>query len=211
MRITKFGHSCLLVEENKARILIDPGSYSTLQNDAKNVDAILITHEHSDHFSLDSLKKVLANNPKARIFTNPSVGKKLVEANIFFDILGNGQGITVNDVLIEGMGEKHAFIYHTLPICENVGYLIANRFLCPGDTFELPNRPIEILACPIAAPWAKLAETLDYGKAIKPKIIFPVHDGFLKSANPYYPHAEREFKAVGIEWRIIGEGESIEV
>ncbi|MBP9694894.1 MAG: MBL fold metallo-hydrolase [Candidatus Magasanikbacteria bacterium] len=28
MRITKFGHSCLLVEENDVRVLIDPGAFS---------------------------------------------------------------------------------------------------------------------------------------------------------------------------------------
>ena len=49
MKITKFGHSCLLVEENGVRILFDPGSYSTAQNDVKNIDVVLITHEHSDH------------------------------------------------------------------------------------------------------------------------------------------------------------------
>ena len=49
MKITKFGHSCLLVEEGGARILLDPGKYSILQNNVENVDAIVITHEHQDH------------------------------------------------------------------------------------------------------------------------------------------------------------------
>lgn len=52
MKITKFGHCCLLIEENGVRILTDPGTYSTQQSEVKNIDFVLITHEHADHFQL---------------------------------------------------------------------------------------------------------------------------------------------------------------
>lgn len=67
MRITKLGHCCLVIDvstklntgETGVRIMTDPGAYSTLQNDARNIDYIFITHEHQDHFHLESLKTVL--------------------------------------------------------------------------------------------------------------------------------------------------------
>lgn len=62
------------IEEGRLRILTDPGSYTTTQNDVKNIDIILITHEHPDYFHLDSLKTVLINNPNATIITNKGVG-----------------------------------------------------------------------------------------------------------------------------------------
>lgn len=74
MKITKFGHCCLLIEENGVRILTDPGTYSTQQSEVKNIDFVLITHEHSDHFHIDSLKALLKNNPQAKVITNKSVG-----------------------------------------------------------------------------------------------------------------------------------------
>ena len=82
MKSTKFGHCCLLVEENGVRILTDPGSYSTQQTQVKNIDFVLITHEHEDHLHVDSLKALLENNPQAKIITNKSVGALLEKEGI---------------------------------------------------------------------------------------------------------------------------------
>ncbi len=70
MKITKFGHCCLLIEEKGVRILTDPGTYSTQQSEVKNIDFVLITHEHADHFHVDSLKALLKNNPQAKVIPN---------------------------------------------------------------------------------------------------------------------------------------------
>ena len=73
MFITKFGHCCLLIEEKGVRILTDPGSYTTAQDALKDIDVVLITHEHQDHFHVPSVKKILENNPEVVIITNTSV------------------------------------------------------------------------------------------------------------------------------------------
>src|SRR3990167_6726087 len=78
MKIKKIGHCCLIIEEAGLRVMTDPGIYSTEQNNAKNIDVVLITHEHGDHLHMESLKTVLANNPKAKVITNNAVGKILV-------------------------------------------------------------------------------------------------------------------------------------
>ena len=210
MKITKFGHSCLLIEEGNARILIDPGSYSTLQNSIENVDAILITHEHFDHLDPDSIKTILAKNPKARIFTNPGVGQKLVEADVSFDVFGNGQSITVNDVLIEWFGEIHAEIHPDYPRVANTGYRIAKKFFYGGDSLQ-NIVPCEVLAYPAAAPWMRVAEAIEYAKKIKPKMCFPVHDAFLKPLHPFYAMPERLLGEAGIKWLVIEDGKSVEV
>ncbi len=62
MKIRKLGHCCLIIEENGKRVMTDPGSYTvTEQENEKNVDLIIITHEHADHLHTDSLKNILAN------------------------------------------------------------------------------------------------------------------------------------------------------
>ena len=54
MKITKYGQSCVLIETKGKRILIDPGDYefkdSFLEKDWTNIDVILITHMHGDHY-----------------------------------------------------------------------------------------------------------------------------------------------------------------
>lgn len=179
MKITKFGHCCLLIEENGVRILTDPGIYSTKQNELTNIDFILITHEHTDHFHLDSLKKLVKNNPQVKVITNKSVGALLEKDGIAYTVVENGQTINANGVLIEGFGENHAPMHTTIPTIENTGYFIANRFFYPGDAFTNPGKQVEILALPVAGPWMKLSEAIDYALEIKPKTCFAVHEGIL--------------------------------
>lgn len=209
MKITKFGHSCLLIEEGEARILIDPGIWSTIP-EIKNLFAILITHEHQDHLSLDLVKSVLKNNPEVVIYTNESVGNKLGSENIPYQRLGNNEQTRVREVLVEGIGEQHAFMFHSHQVVANTGYMIAERFFYPGDALNIPAKPVEILAYPAIAPWMKLFDSLEFGKAIKSKVAFPVHDGFLKLGGPYYNYAEKELETVGTRWVVLEEGKVME-
>ena len=186
MKITKLGHSCVLIEEGGVRILIDPGQYSIAQNDVKDIDVILITHEHPDHMDFDSIKKVLAHNPQATIYTNKGVSEKLREQNIDSQLLLHGQRIDVRGVSVEGHGEKHALIYPTWPTVDNTGYLIAKRLYHPGDALFVPSVPVEVLALPVSAPWMTLAQALDYAQAVKPQHSFPIHDGMLKFIGPVH-------------------------
>ena len=71
MQITKFGHSCLLVTDGDAKILIDPGTFSAGFEPLTDLTAILITHQHADHLDLDRLPAVVAANPDAAIHADP--------------------------------------------------------------------------------------------------------------------------------------------
>jgi L-ascorbate metabolism protein UlaG (beta-lactamase superfamily) len=185
MKITKFGHCCMLVEEKGVRILIDPGSFTTAQNELKNINLILITHEHMDHISIDSLKKILKNNPNTKIMTNNGVGLILKKEDIPFTLLEDGQKYTEKEVMVEGFGKKHEIIYETLPRQDNTAYLINNRFFYPGDSFTKPDKPVEILALPVSAPWGKISEFIDYAIEIHPKVCFPVHDGIMSNPSAF--------------------------
>src|SRR3989344_2278196 len=186
MRITKLGHSCLTMEEHGVKILFDPGTYSSGHENVRDLDAMLITHQHPDHYSLDLVKMILSNNPGALIITNGEVGALLKDAGIKFESLEDGGKLKVKDVEIEGLGKEHAFIYDTVKAVVNTGYLVAGRFFHPGDNFYDPGRNIEILGLPVSAPRMKLAEALDYFKKIKPKNVFPIHDGNLKVFGPMH-------------------------
>ncbi len=181
MKITKFGHSCILIEEKGVIILIDQGSYSTSQNQVKNIDFVFITHEHFDHYCLENLKEILKNNPQVKIITNKSVGALSQKENISFCEVGDDKNFNSTGVSIEGIGKDHALIYPSIPIIQNTGCLIANKFFYSGDALIDPLKKVEILALPIAAPWMRLSEAIDYALKINPKICFPVHDWNLHS------------------------------
>lgn len=59
---------------------------------------------------------------------------------------------------------------------ENTGYFIDEKLFYPGDAFTDPGRPIDVLALPVAGPWVKISESVDYALALKPRTVFPVHD-----------------------------------
>lgn len=179
MNITKFGHCCLLIEEGGLRILTDPGNYNATP-DVEHIDVILITHEHQDHLHIDSLQTVLTKNPGAQIISHKGVGKILDEAGIIYRLIADGGEIIVKGISIESCGSEHACIHHDLPKVQNTGFYINKTLFYPGDSFHNPEKDIAILALPVAGPWMKLSEAIEYAKLIKPKVVFPVHDGMLR-------------------------------
>lgn len=211
MKITKYGHACLLVEEKGVRILVDPGNYSSAQNEIKNIDIILITHEHLDHVDPEGLKIILANNPRAKIVTNTSVQAHLQKENIpiVSEIVEDGQKFSLGEVLIEGVGRDHAVLHSSLPCIHNTGYFINNLFH-PGDAFPKPSRAVELLALPVAAPWMKVSEAIDYALALRPKKTFPIHDGMLKIPGGNHRLPKQILEPAGIPFIVMEEGKVYE-
>src|SRR3989344_9361017 len=179
MKITKFGHCCLLIEVKELRILTDPGNY-TATPEVDSVDVILITHEHPDHLHIDSLKVILVKNPEAEVISHNGVGKILDEAGVVHTLIADGEEKAIKGVSIESSGSEHACIHHDLPKVQNTGFYIDKMLFYPGDSFHNPKKDIVILALPVTGPWMRLEEAIEYAKAIKPKAVFPVHDGMLR-------------------------------
>ena len=58
MKITKYPQSCLMIETNNKRILVDAGGLKyqdRFLEEWKKADVILITHKHGDHIKSDVL------------------------------------------------------------------------------------------------------------------------------------------------------------
>lgn len=194
--------TALSAGEEGLRILTDPGSYSVEeQKNVKDIDVVLITHEHSDHLHVDSLKTILVNNSKAKVFTNGEVGKILEKEKIAYEVLEHGNRKEVDGVSIEGFGEHHAEMYRTQVFIPNTGYMIANKLFYPGDALTQPPKAVSVLALPVAGPWLKLSEAIDYAIAVKPKKCFPVHDGILKNIGSTDRIPAQVLSSLGIEFK----------
>jgi len=193
MKIKKLGHCCFIVEpKDGVRIMTDPGAFSTLQNEEKNISLVLITHEHGDHLHIDSLKNILENNPDCMIITNTSVGVLLEKEGIVFTKVEEGETYPFKGVAISGFGNVHAEIYDDYGRVQNTGYMIDS--LCyPGDAFYYPDSHVDILALPVCGPWMKTKEAVIYAKTINPRIVFPVHDGMLIDSFPVFWNVPKHF------------------
>lgn len=178
MKITKLGHCCLLIETKGKRILTDPGSYTVeAHSRLENIDYVLFTHEHQDHYHLTSLRTILEKNPQALVYANGSVSELLEKEEIAHTKISHGETISLGEIAVVGIGEKHAQMHSSIPLSANMGFFIDNRLWYPGDAFTNPERPVEILALPVSGPWMKIGDAIDYALTLKPKVAFPVHDG----------------------------------
>lgn len=185
MRLTKIGHCCMLIEENGVRMITDPGAFTAEKHSTlTGIDAILITHEHADHYHLQSLQALLRSNPKAVVICNASVAALLSLAGIAHDIVSDGSLHSVKGVEVQGHGTQHAVIHASLPQAQNTGLLIGGRLWYPGDDLTIdPGVKPAVMALPVAGPWLKLSEALDYAIKLQPTTAFGVHDMIL---NPLF-------------------------
>jgi L-ascorbate metabolism protein UlaG (beta-lactamase superfamily) len=79
MRLTKFGHSCLLVEEGGARVLLDPGSFSVGFEQLEGLTAVCVTHQHVDHLDGGRVRRLLDRNPGVRVVSDEGSAEALGE------------------------------------------------------------------------------------------------------------------------------------
>lgn len=208
MKITKFGHSCLLIVVDKTQILVDPGAWNEIP-ELKNINVLLITHEHPDHLNLDYVKTLVLNNPNLTIYTNNAVGKILTENRIGFEV--STDQFNIGQVKIRSFISPHALIYPGLPQVDNTSFFIQDRFLITGDLLKSYALNVEILAVPIAAPWLTLADAIDFVKVVKPKIAFPVHDGALKYLGSTHTAPKQILEKVGINFQVLELGQEIDL
>ncbi len=212
MKITKLGHCCMVLEVGGATLLTDPGSFTDAQNSLTGIDAVLITHEHGDHLHVESLKAVLDNNPTAVVIGNESVAKLVHEqiADAKVTVVGDGQSTLVKDVTVEGFGKDHAPIYQTMGLVENTAYFVDGTFYFPGDNYHNPGKAVDVLALPVAGPWMKMADAIDFAKALKPRVAFGVHDAMIQPFFRGFIGQALKMFAPGVEYVTIADGETRE-
>lgn len=175
MKLTKLEHSCLLLEQSGDTLVIDPGSFTRPVTDPRGVVAIVITHEHPDHWNPEQLQRLLDANPGARIFGPAGV----VAAAADFDVtaVAAGDAHEVGPFTLRFFGVKHAEIHRSIPLVDNVGVLVNDELYYAGDSFVVPEGvTVGTLAAPAGAPWLKISEVMDYVDAIAPRRAFPVHE-----------------------------------
>jgi L-ascorbate metabolism protein UlaG (beta-lactamase superfamily) len=181
MNVTKYEHSCLVVHQSSDVLVIDPGMFTSPLIDLRDVVAIVITHEHQDHWTPEHLRRLLDMNPDARIL-GPA-GVATAAADFTVETVTAGDEVEVGAFRLRFFGGEHAVIHSSIPIIDNVGVLVNDELYYAGDSFFIPvDVEIPTLAVPSGAPWLKTSEFIDYVDAIAPKRSFPVHEMILSVA-----------------------------
>ncbi len=186
MRISKFIHSCVLIEEAGSRILFDPGKFCFAEGVVRaeqfqDLTAILLTHGHPDHMHVSALREMLRENPEAEILTNKSTAEELASSGIRASIFEEGERV-VGDFRITAIPAAHAPILGGDPPA-NTAFLVNGTVLNPGDSFSteldrFAGTPVILL--PNMAPWANELEMWEFAQRMRPLVVIPIHDGQAK-------------------------------
>lgn len=176
MRITKFGHACVRIEHDGTTVVLDPGVF-TDPSAVDGVDAVLITHEHPDHYLPDHL---LATD--APVFTIEAVAEKIrSDAPAVAErltVVAPGSSFDVG-VPVRAVGELHAVIHPEFPRITNSGYVLdagGTKVYHPGDALTEPGEPVDVLLCPVSAPWMRASEAIEFARAVKAPRNLAIHD-----------------------------------
>jgi L-ascorbate metabolism protein UlaG (beta-lactamase superfamily) len=174
MRITKYEHACFMASIAEKKLIVDPGSFTVPLPDTNNVVAVVVTHEHGDHWTPEHLQRILTNSPEVKFFGPAGVAAAATDFE--FTVVKDGEKIEIDPFTLEFFGEKHAEIHSSFPIIDNVGVLINDQVFYPGDSFTQGPPGVDLLAVPASAPWLKIGEVMDYVLAAKPKRSFSTHE-----------------------------------
>ena len=176
MRITKFGHACVRVEHGGTALVIDPGGW-TEPEAVDGATAVLVTHEHPDHFLPDRLRAA-----DAPVFTIEAVAARiredapdLVER---LTVVAPGEEFDAG-LPVRAVGELHAVIHPELPRFHNSGYVVTagdETLFHPGDALTGPAQPVDVLCAPVSAPWLKASEAVDFAREVGAPRNLAIHD-----------------------------------
>jgi L-ascorbate metabolism protein UlaG (beta-lactamase superfamily) len=183
MRVTHLGHACLLVESADRRILIDPGNFSSGFEELTGLDAIVVTHNHPDHFDPERAVRLIRANPGTPVHTDPLTADVLRSEGLTAVPTRQGEPFAVGDVTVTPVGELHAFNHAAMARIPNVGVVLSAdgepTLFHPGDAYDADPGPVDVLAHPLNAPWAASRDSIDFVARIAPKVFIPIHDALL--------------------------------
>lgn len=217
MKITKYPQSCLLIETKGRKILIDPGTlkykeeYFEVWN---NVDIILITHKHPDHYNTEVLEKM---NSNIKIYSTQEVQNSNKNMNI--NIIKENDIVELDNIKIEVVHAIHGYqplLKGDKEVYENVGYIIddgENRLYSTSDTICFKNEyKADILCIPVTGYGLTMSafEAALYAKEIGAILTIPIH-----MDNPAFPpdfnFIKEMFEKYEVEYEILDNEESIEI
>lgn len=197
MKITKFVHSCLLVETENGTAIFDPGHYSWdsgvfNSTNLTHLDDIVISHAHADHLHPPFLAALRAKFPNATITAPPKALAKLKQPGSSHPHQSSPR-VSTFEIPHED----------TTPLgqaAQNYGAHYLGLLTHPGDSYALEETKA-VLALPITAPtWGTLALAARLALKLKPRYIVPIHDWQLSNAarQHHYNRLEIFFEPHGI-------------
>lgn len=175
MKITRYPQSCLKLEHEGRALLVDVGTLATAQYrpaDFGDVDAVLFTHTHFDHFDVKVLPELAANG--AVIYGNSDVAQSAEDTKV--EVIDPGEELVVAGFKLKAFAMEHCLMTDGSKAgIPNTGFLVNDQLLIPGDSTEDVGVKAEVVAVPIFGPDISLHDAFLLCKTTGVKKAIPVH------------------------------------
>lgn len=178
MLLTKLGHSCVRLEKGGVRLVIDPGLWSG-PDVLAGASAILVTHEHNDHLDADVVRAALTANPDLQLWANEMVAGQFAPFTGQVHEVRHGDTFSAAGFDVHVYGTDHAVVDRRIPVIRNTGFAVDGQVFHPGDSFTVPEDPVDVLLVPVSAPWLKFSEVADYIRMAAPERGYWIHDALV--------------------------------
>lgn len=209
MKITRYPQSCLLLEKNGKRVLIDPGNFVAEKYTAKDLlplDGVLITHRHADHAD-PTLVGELAN-AGVTVIANRDTTELLGE--IVSEIIDGGGELELGGFKVKAHELAHCLMPDGGEGPQNTGYIIDEIFFHSGDGVQTVGVEVEVAAIPIVGPDISMKDVFAFANQIEVARIIPVHYDKLGVKPEEYAAMAQRFKEP-FHFDILEDGQSIEI
>ncbi|MDQ3628863.1 MAG: MBL fold metallo-hydrolase [Actinomycetota bacterium] len=203
MLLTKFTHACVRLDDGDRSLVIDPGSFSEVEEALDGVHGVLITHEHADHVDAEALARVVARDSSLRIWAPSAVAVQLDRLGDHVTTVAPGESFVAAGFEVTTHGGQHALIHSSIPVVVNVGFCIDGRLFHPGDSLEVPAIDVDTLLVPVHAPWSSVGQVIDYLIGVGPRQAYNLHDGLLneRGRGTVTGHLQRQGARHGVGYR----------
>jgi len=207
MRSFRLSHAGVVVEDADASLLIDPGSFSSTEEIERALAAaappaaLVITHEHGDHWTAEHVRTIRRRTPELPIFTTAATAEALRVEGIpgQVTVVHGGDRHSAGPFSLDFYGKDHAVLHSSIPVIENVGVIVNCTLAFGGDALVPPPQRAELLGIPIGSPWSNIGEVMDFVLAAAPKRAYVTHDEMLSAAG-------RRMYSQRVEWCLAQSG-----
>ena len=213
MRLTKYTHSCIRLDDGDRALVIDPGVFAESDEALDGAEGVLITHEHADHIDPEALAAAAEGNARLRVWCPGSVRGQLDPLGDRVTVVAAGEEFVANGFAVRAFGGQHALIHADLPVVANLAYLVDGVVYHPGDSFSVPEVAVDTLLVPVHAPWSKVGEVLDFLISVRAPRVHQIHDGLLneRGIGVVESHVNRVTQHYGSRFTHLDSGESVQL
>lgn len=215
MLIKKYPQSCVFIETDSKKILVDPGQLNYSEeflDEWKEADMVLVTHKHFDHIHPDVLKKL-----KIPIYSSKEVADAYPELEI--NVVARGDALNFYNLKVEVTKAVHGYIPPFKDggeVLENIGFIIDDgntRVYATSDTICFRNDyKADVVLLPVTAHGLTMSpfEGALFVQELGAKLVLPIH-----MDNPKYPtdivYMRDMFDKEGLKYKVLEVGDVVEV